>query len=130
MATQHLIDDLLARLFSSSPLGKTRRDLLGETLEILLKNLTNPPSLSEMAGALSIHPVYLTRVFRLRTGKSIGTFLSEARIAKAKARLENTNVPLTELALSLGFADHSHFSRTFKRRTGVSPATFRKLFQK
>jgi AraC family transcriptional regulator len=39
-----------------------------------------------------------------------------------------SNVPLVEIALAAGFADQTHFTRSFKRITGMTPTEFRRLF--
>jgi AraC family transcriptional regulator len=43
----------------------------------------------------------------------------------AAHKLITTDEPLAGIALAAGFSDQSHFNRTFKRRTGMTPATFR-----
>jgi AraC family transcriptional regulator len=43
----------------------------------------------------------------------------------AARKLVTSDEPLTGIALAAGFSDQSHFSRTFKRQTGMTPATFR-----
>jgi AraC family transcriptional regulator len=47
------------------------------------------------------------------------------RIEWATARLRDSRSSLSEIALSAGFADQSHFTRVFRRATGLTPARFR-----
>jgi AraC-like DNA-binding protein len=42
--------------------------------------------------------------------------------------LSGSNLPLASIAREVGFSDQSHFSRTFKRATGMTPGAFRALF--
>ena len=70
-------------------------------------------------------PFHLTRVFRWRTGSSIHDYRTRLRLAAAMRRLEDTDAPLTRLALDLGFSSHAHFTRRFRALTGMSPSQFR-----
>jgi AraC-like DNA-binding protein len=52
-------------------------------------------------------------------------YLTGRRIAAAKGLLDG-NVPLSEVALACGFYDQSHFTRSFKGCTGVTPGQYRR----
>jgi AraC family transcriptional regulator len=82
-------------------------------------------SLSDAATVAGVHPTHLSRVFRAHYGCTIGDFVRAARIDLAKQRLLGTD-SLSDIATSLGFADQSHFARTFRLFTGQSPNTFRR----
>jgi AraC family transcriptional regulator len=51
-------------------------------------------------------------------------YVLRARIERAKTELRETSAKIAEIAATLGFADQSHFTRTFKRVTGVPPSAF------
>jgi AraC family transcriptional regulator len=88
------------------------------------ENLT----LDELARTAGVHPAHLARAFRRCYSCSIGEYVRRLRVDRAGRELSRSNVPLTEIALGLGFCDHSHFSTVFKRHTGLSPAEYRKVF--
>jgi AraC family transcriptional regulator len=48
------------------------------------------------------------------------------RIEDACRRLATSDAPLVAIALDAGFADQSHFAKTFKRQTGMTPAEYRR----
>jgi AraC family transcriptional regulator len=50
------------------------------------------------------------------------------RVERSLAFMSRRNLSLTEIAISCGFADQSHFTRSFKRIMGLKPSAFRKLF--
>jgi AraC family transcriptional regulator len=50
------------------------------------------------------------------------------RVDYARRKIANSREPLVEIALSAGFADQTHFTRTFKRVTGMTPMEFRRTF--
>ena len=86
-------------------------------------------NLSELAEAVGVHPVTLARGFRKAYGCSVGTYLRWLRVARAARALADTDEPLAEIALSVGFADQSHFSNVFRRATGLSPSAFRRAMR-
>lgn len=93
--------------------------------EILTSTVTDTPSLVELALDIGVHPVHLAREFRKNFDCTIGEFVRRLRIEKACKEIAESNAPISEIALALGFYDQSHFSNTFKRFTGMTPATYR-----
>lgn len=81
--------------------------------------------LGEIAAEVGIHPVHLARVFRRRYGCSIGEYARRLNLERAASALRDTRLPIGRLAYRLGYADHSHFSRSFRRATGLSPSEYR-----
>jgi AraC family transcriptional regulator len=94
----------------------------------LRENFSEPPGLNELAKAVDVHPTHLARVFRQFERRTVGDYIREVRIDYARERMLGSNEPLAEIALAAGFADQTHFTRTFKRITGMTPAEFRRLF--
>ena len=82
--------------------------------------------LDELAAQVDIHPVHLARRFRAHYHTSIGDYVRRLRLDWAATQLTNTNAPISSVALQAGFADQSHFTRSFKRQYGVTPARFRR----
>ena len=83
------------------------------------------PRLEELGRMVGRHPVYLARAFRRQCGRSIGVYARELRVERARQELMAGH-SLAVVAARAGFADLSHFSRVFRRHTGVSPAEFRR----
>jgi AraC family transcriptional regulator len=82
-----------------------------------------------LAAAVGVHPVHLARVFRKFHACSVGDYVRQLRIEYASRQLATTDQPLANIALAAGFADQSHFSRTFKQHTRMLPTEFRKLLR-
>ncbi len=85
------------------------------------------PSLAELASIAGVHPVHLSREFRKHYQSTIGEYIRKRRIEHASHLLANTETPLSEVALTCGFSDQSHFCAMFKTHTGLTPAKFRDL---
>ncbi len=102
-----------------------RQHWLEEVREILRSRLAATPSLTDLAESAGVHPVHLTREFRKRFGCTIGDYVRRLRIEQACAALTTSDAPVSEIALAAGFYDQSHFSNTFKKLTGLTPAAWR-----
>jgi AraC-like DNA-binding protein len=95
---------------------------------ILEQRFAEPYKLSEIAAEAGVHPVHLAREFRKYYGTSVGEYLRKVRIEYACRELMGSNAAVTNIAFAAGFADQSHFSRTFKRLCGTTPGRYRGLF--
>lgn len=102
---------------------------LGMVKEFLHENSAEPPGLNELAAAVGIHPTHLARVFRRFEKCTAGDYIRRVRIEKAQRRMISTDLPLVEIALETGFADQTHFTRSFKRVAGITPGEFREVFK-
>jgi AraC family transcriptional regulator len=94
--------------------------------DLLREHCTDPWSLADVAAEAGVHPGYLACVFRRHFGCTIGEFIRRQRISLACRALAEGDTPLADVALLAGFADQSHFTRTFKRQLGLTPAAYRK----
>jgi AraC family transcriptional regulator len=93
--------------------------------EILIQDLSFPPSLSHIAREIGLHPSHLARMFRAQYGESIGEYGRRLRLEWAAQRLAGSDEGLASIAARAGFADQSHMTREFKRRFGVTPGRYR-----
>ena len=75
-------------------------------------------------------PSHFSRIFKKVMGLSYQDYLSSRRITKAKNLLRTSAQNVTEIAVSLGFADPTGFGRIFKKLTSHTPSAFRSLSQK
>jgi len=98
------------------------RDLLSERFADRLK-------MSEVAKTVGIHPVHLAQTFHKTYNCTMGDYVRRRRIEYACLKLSGSEMPIVEVALTAGFCDQSHFTRTFKRCTGVAPSQYRESFR-
>jgi YesN/AraC family two-component response regulator len=90
------------------------------------EELTN----AEIGGLFNYHPNYLNKQMVLFTEKSLHQYLLTYRITKAIELIESTSMPISEVAASVGFRDFCHFSKLFKKKTGSSPNSYRRIRNK
>jgi len=79
-------------------------------------------SLTHLAKAAAISKTKLKTKFKEVIGKTVYQYYLDAKMEKAKSALQDSVVPISDLAYELGFKSISHFSQAFKRRYGVSPS--------
>ncbi len=108
-----------------APARSTNR-LLVRTKAYLESQLAEPIRLADVAGAVGASPAYLTHLFRQFEGVPLHRYLTQLRLARALIELPHTD-DLTALALDVGFSSHSHFSASFHRSVGMTPAEFRRM---
>jgi len=97
--------------------------------EYLEANFLRQVSLAEIASAAGVHRVHLSREFRRYFSTTVGEFLRRKRIEHACHLVSASDIPLAEIAMTCGFSDQSHFSATFRRQIGLTPARFRQTSQ-
>ncbi len=100
---------------------------LDQVREIIASRLNETVSLQEMAEQVGVHPVHLARAWRKHFNCTIGEFIRRLRIEAACEEIACSDAPLSEIALGVGFYDQSHFSNTFKRIVGFTPAAYRAI---
>ena len=104
------------RIYSESAAVRRAREYLRENLSENVKLQT----LAEIAG---LSPFHLNRAFSAQIGVPPHEYQNQLRIAEALDLIARKK-PFSEIALTTGFSDQSHFIRFFKRFTGVTPKRF------
>jgi AraC family transcriptional regulator len=82
-------------------------------------------SLDDIAREVHVSPFHLAHRFRARTGVGLHGYRTHLRLREALRRIAEPGISLTDLALELGFASHSHFTDTFRRTFGRPPSEVR-----
>lgn len=93
--------------------------------DVLEARLTDPPSLERLATDLGVSPFALLRAFRDAYGMPPHTWLTDARVRRAR-RLLDAGVAPGEAAVAVGFTDQPHLNRHFSRIVGVPPGAYQR----
>lgn len=99
---------------------------LARAVALMEQNIEEPLALSDIARRLRSSPRQLQRLFARHLGVTPLGHYKLIRLAKAHALLQQTRLPVTEVALSAGFASPEHFSRLYRQRFGRSPRADRR----
>lgn len=89
--------------------------------EYLADNYSNEICLGTLAERTGLSRSRLTRGFKAATGMAPYAWMMQVRVQRAQDLLSRNGQPIADIALQLGFADQSHFTKTFKRLAGVTP---------
>jgi AraC family transcriptional regulator len=94
--------------------------------ERLESDLGGKLSLQQIAAEFDLSVSHFARAFRLSVGMPPHQWLLRQRVKTAKQLMTVRDLPLSEIAISAGFANQSHFTRIFSSVVGVSPAAWRR----
>lgn len=110
--------------------GKEVSPFVRKAIRYIEEHLDEDLGRDEIANYVFLNSAYLSRLFKRELGKSLSEYILEARINKVKPLLEETNIKISEIALSVGYSNFSHFTRMFKKATGLTPHEYRRQFQR
>jgi AraC-like DNA-binding protein len=96
--------------------------------EIIITNMTNPPSLVELSEKINLSLKKLKEGFKKIYGKPVYQFLIEYKMELAKKLLSENNFNVNEVSLKLGYSTASHFITAFKNKYGLTPRNFKKNY--
>jgi AraC family transcriptional regulator len=128
LAVQGLMLALAAEL-ARVPIKSTTKPprWLQQVKDLLHAQFAEQPSLEFIAATVGVHSVHLATTFHKHQGCTIGDYLRQLRVAYACREMLKPEVSLIELAYAAGFSSQSHFSRTFKQITGMTPTQYRAI---
>jgi transcriptional regulator of acetoin/glycerol metabolism/AraC-like DNA-binding protein len=93
--------------------------------EYVDSHLDESIGLEVLAGTAGLSVHHFARAFRQSVGEPPHSYILRRRIDRAREMLRKTDRPLSEIALAVGFSDHSHFARHFRRLVGITPSAAR-----
>ena len=106
-------------------LRRSGEPLLADVFAVIDRRHGEALSLRDVAQEVGMTPGHLTTVVRRRTGRTVQEWIIERRMAEARTMLEETDLPVAEIARRVGVFDPGYFSRVFARTHGISPRQWR-----
>ncbi|MFD2331140.1 response regulator [Cohnella sp. GCM10020058] len=95
-----------------------------EAIRYIRSHLADNISLTEVAERIGISGAYLSTLFKNEVKIGFAEYLSDARLERAKAYLEDGREDIKDIAALCGFNSASYFFKTFKKKTGMTPSEF------
>ncbi|MFJ2093221.1 AraC family ligand binding domain-containing protein [Streptomyces sp. NPDC087901] len=123
-----MVTRLLTRHGSALPAGTARAAGVRDATRaraVLESRMTEPPTLEALATELGTSPFALLRAFKKQYGMPPHTWLTDARVRRARRMLDAGTTP-AEAAAAVGFTDQPHLNRHFTRIVGVPPGAYRR----
>ena len=104
------------------------KSTIDQVKEYIRNNLERELSRNEIAEKVFHNPEYLSRLFRKATGQSLIEYITSERINAAIGYLVKTSMPVSIIAIKVGYSNFSHFSKIFKKMTGLAPNEYRQTY--
>lgn len=101
-------------------------DSVADVLRYIQQNYRNNITLQAAANAVHLTPAYLSYIFHKETDVTFSDYLQNCRIGHAKELLVGTRDSIREIADLVGYNDYRHFSKVFKKMTGMTPQEYRR----
>ncbi|WNR42682.1 helix-turn-helix domain-containing protein [Paenibacillus roseipurpureus] len=99
--------------------------LVREIIQYMHVHFFEKITLNEVADKFGKHPSYISNKINLETGQSFSDNLNEIRITESKRLLTASQKSINEIAVAVGFDYQNHFSKVFKKITGITPSEYR-----
>jgi two-component system, response regulator YesN len=119
-----VLKQLMNLLFSED--AAVSRDSMPCALSYIRTHCGERITLDEVARMSHLSPSYFSRLFKTETGQTFSEYLLAIRIERAKSYLRRKDCSMTAIAEQTGFFDQSHFIKSFKHATGVTPGLYRR----
>ncbi|NOU89096.1 response regulator [Paenibacillus sp. LMG 31460] len=101
------------------------KDPVEEAKHYIETHLAEEVSLEEVADFIGLNPSYFSQLFKQSTAETFVQYRTRRRMEKAKKLLQQPQWRITDISGEVGYADHPHFTKTFKKYEGCLPSEYR-----
>ena len=120
------VQNAQANVISQRKVPQRVEEIFFNFIRLLPQHFAEHHDIAFYASALNISSVYLSRVVRQVTGRTVIDYINQHLLMEASYLLRTTSLSITEIADRLHFADTPSFSKFFSRKKGVTPKDYRK----
>lgn len=120
----HMILDFTERV-ERLRLGDSPTKLTVDVANYVQRHISEPVTAEKLAEELFMSRPYLSRKFKVESGQTLTDFILKEKTEEAKRLLRYTDRPLAAISAYLGFSSQSHFSRVFRKYSGMNPGEYR-----
>ncbi|MEG0265829.1 MAG: helix-turn-helix domain-containing protein [Erysipelotrichaceae bacterium] len=126
------LNEILDELFMAieqwvrdNSMNRYRKDVM-DIIHYLDANYRDKITLTMLSERFKMNESYLSRMFKKQTGENLIYYINEKKMQQALVLLQDPNIKIKEVALSVGIEDQFYFNKVFKKFYQVSPSEFRK----
>lgn len=98
---------------------------IAQAIDYIRQNADRDLTRAQVAQAVYLNPEYLSRLFKKKTGISLHDFIIREKMERAKSMLRDTDIPISLVAIRIGYTNFSYFSQVFRRYAGMTPQEYR-----
>ena len=120
------IDEIIKSNISHN---KKHTEIIKQINSYIEENFATSISLSNIADKFFINKNYLCDIYKSETNSTITDYITTLRIDKSKELIRDTNLTLTQISYEVGYQNTSYFNRVFRKKTGISPSEYMKLYR-
>lgn len=106
---------------------REERQMIRKLKAIIHDHLDGDLRLSTLAESVHLNPIYLSQLFKAKTGENISDYITQARMERAKQLLRKTSLKVYDIARLVGYQSAKHFMIVFKKEVGMTPGSYRDL---
>ena len=101
--------------------------ILRKAIKYIKENYDKTITAEKLAEVVNLSPVYFSHLFKKHTGRKMTDYITDYKMQIAKSKLLETDLPINEIAESVGFQEQRYFSKRFKQIVGMTPTEFRQM---
>ena len=109
-------------------LGSRGDDRGRQAVDRIQKHFTEDISITELIAQTHLSKTHFHKLFREYTGRTPNGLITELRLELAKHLLTTSQEKICDIAAMCGYYDHVYFNYLFKKQTGLSPGSYRKIY--
>jgi len=126
---QRWMTELLEATFSYSREEESTQTLVDKIKRYITLHIDQALSRQYIADHIGLSPDYTVKLFKKETGISISDYIVQERMNIAKELLIKSDMPISNIALAVGYSNFAYFSTIFKKEISMTPQEYRKLYQ-
>lgn len=112
--------------YSEKPVQPVRQERLQQMLQFIQQNYQKKVNLEEIAASAAVGKRECLRCFQACIQKTPFEYLIEYRIEMSKKLLQNSDLPVLEIAMETGFSSAAYYGKVFKEICGMTPGAYRR----
>lgn len=120
---EDMLDKLQQELSDND--SNTKSYIVKQVQELVMNETSPETSVKLLADKVFLHPVYLSKIYKLETKESLGDYIIRIRMEKALYLLKHTNKKIYEITSELGYQNPQYFSKMFRKHYGMTPNEYR-----
>jgi YesN/AraC family two-component response regulator len=105
--------------------GKNK-EMVEQVKQFIEETISDNMSVEQIAGQFHFSSAHLGKMFKGSTGSTLLEYITERKMRKSCALLEDTEITVSQIASQVGYTNVKSFSRVFKATHGVTPSEYRK----